>query len=64
VGNGKSRVAVILLTYNTLSKLKGKFVKLTIESILRQDYPNLTLIVVDNNSRDGTIDYFLVVDPT
>jgi GT2 family glycosyltransferase len=57
VGNGKSRVAVILLTYNTLSKLKGKFVKLTIESILRQDYPNLTLIVVDNNSRDGTIDH-------
>jgi GT2 family glycosyltransferase len=55
--NGKSRVAVVLLTYNTLSKLKGTFVRLTIESILRQDYPNLTLIVVDNNSRDGTIDY-------
>jgi GT2 family glycosyltransferase len=48
------KVAIILLTYNTLSKVKEKFINLMIKSILNQDYPHLMLIIVDNGSHDKT----------
>jgi GT2 family glycosyltransferase len=48
------KVGIILLTYNTLTKIKEKFIKLMIESILNQDYAYLTLIVIDNGSHDKT----------
>src|ERR1035438_3799352 len=44
-------VSVTIITYNS-----GRFIKRCLESILDQDYPFKEVIVVDNNSIDGTID--------
>jgi GT2 family glycosyltransferase len=44
-------VSVTIVTYNS-----GRFIKRCLESILEQDYPFKEVIVVDNNSTDGTID--------
>jgi GT2 family glycosyltransferase len=44
-------VSVTIVTYNS-----GRFIKRCLESILDQDYPFKEVIVVDNNSTDGTID--------
>jgi hypothetical protein len=54
----KSRVAIILLTYNTLTKVGEKFINLMIKRVLDQDYPYLMLIIVDNHSHDKTSIYF------
>ncbi len=44
-------VSVTIVTYNS-----GRFIKRCLESVLDQDYPFKEIIVVDNNSTDGTID--------
>jgi GT2 family glycosyltransferase len=44
-------VSVTIVTYNS-----GRFIKRCIESVLDQDYPFKEIIVIDNNSTDGTID--------
>lgn len=44
-------VSVTIVTYNS-----GRFIKRCLESVLDQDYPLREIIVVDNNSTDGTID--------
>src|SRR6202163_3092328 len=44
-------VSVTIVTYNS-----GRFIKKCLESILDQDYPLKEIIVIDNNSSDGTID--------
>jgi GT2 family glycosyltransferase len=44
-------VSVTIVTYNS-----GRFIKRCLESALAQKYENLEIIVVDNNSTDGTID--------
>ena len=44
-------VSVTIVTYNS-----GRFIKRCLESALEQDYPFKEIIVVDNNSTDGTID--------
>ena len=49
--NNKS-VYVIILNYNHLVDLKE-----TINSFKKQNYPNLKLVVSDNGSTDGTIEY-------
>ncbi len=47
------KVSIVVLTYNNL-----KYNKLCIESILEKTaYPNYELIIVDNNSTDGTRDF-------
>jgi len=53
----KSKVSIVFLAYNTLSKLGRKSLKLVIESILRQKYPNFMFVVVDNGSLDDTASY-------
>src|SRR3954468_2863369 len=44
-------VSVTIVTYNS-----GRFIKRCLESALAQKYDNIEIIVVDNNSTDGTID--------
>src|SRR5437870_11134283 len=44
-------VSVTIVTYNS-----GRFIKRCLESVLAQRYPYREIIVVDNNSTDGTID--------
>src|SRR5579862_9605503 len=47
----KDLVSVTLVTYNS-----GRFIKRCLESVLEQKYPNLEVVVVDNASKDGTVD--------
>src|SRR6202789_2540968 len=44
-------VSVTIVTYNS-----GRFIKRCLESVLDQDYPLKEIIVIDNNSSDGTAD--------
>ena len=44
-------VSVTIVTYNS-----GRFIKRCLESVLAQKYPHREIIVIDNNSTDGTID--------
>jgi GT2 family glycosyltransferase len=44
-------VSVTIVTYNS-----GRFIKRCLESVLDQQYPLKEIIVIDNNSSDGTID--------
>jgi len=44
-------VSITIVTYNS-----GRFIKRCLESVLDQDYPFKDIIVIDNNSSDGTID--------
>jgi len=47
----KDFVSVTIVTYNS-----GRFIKRCLESVLDQQYPLKEIIVIDNNSDDGTID--------
>src|SRR5690349_6536252 len=44
-------VSITLVTYNS-----GRFIKKCLESVLEQTYPLKEVIVIDNNSSDGTVD--------
>src|SRR5579862_2976326 len=44
-------VSVTIVTYNS-----GRFIKRCLESVLDQNYPFTEIIVIDNNSTDGTVD--------
>ena len=44
-------VSITIVTYNS-----GRFIKRCLESVLAQRYPSREIIVVDNNSQDGTVD--------
>ena len=48
-------VSVTIVTYNS-----GRFIKRCLESVLEQDYPFKEIIVIDNNSSDGTVD---IIEP-
>jgi len=52
----QDKVAIIVLTYNSLSKL-GDFFDRVLQSVFAQSYPSLEVIFVDNDSSDGTPDY-------
>ena len=43
------KVSVMVITYNQI-----KFIRETIESVLKQDYPNFEYIIADDGSTDGT----------
>ena len=47
---GNPKISVIVPSYN-----QGKFLGLTLKSIVRQEYPNLELIVMDGGSTDESI---------
>src|SRR5436853_7665783 len=44
-------VSVTIVTYNS-----GRFIKRCLQSVLAQKYPYREIIVIDNNSTDGTVD--------
>ena len=44
-------VSITIVTYNS-----GRFIKRCLESVLAQRYPYREIIVIDNNSTDGTVD--------
>jgi GT2 family glycosyltransferase len=44
-------VSITIVTYNS-----GRFIKKCLESVLEQTYPFKEIIVIDNNSGDGTVD--------
>jgi GT2 family glycosyltransferase len=53
-------VSIIIVTYNNLNLTKA-----CIESIYANShYPNLELVIVDNNSSDGTRDYLIGIQNT
>jgi len=47
-----SMISVVILNYNGL-----KYLKRTIQPILELDYPNYEIIIVDNGSIDGSIEF-------
>ncbi|MDR1125621.1 MAG: glycosyltransferase [Deltaproteobacteria bacterium] len=56
---GRELVSVVLPTYNHL-----KFLPDSIGSLLRQDYPNLEIVIVNDGSTDGTGDYLASLTDT
>lgn len=48
---GAPKVSVLLLNYNG-----AKFIDACIASVLKQSYAAIQLIVIDNNSKDGSVD--------
>ncbi len=48
------KVSVIMLNFNGISWLPGLITE-SIASVLRSDYPNLELVLVDNNSSDDSV---------
>ncbi len=45
-----SKLSVITVVYNAVHLIEG-----TIQSVIRQDYPNIEYIVIDGHSNDGTL---------
>ncbi len=46
-----SKVSVIIVTYNA-----AKTLQLTLDSIFKQTYPDIELVIIDGQSSDGTVD--------
>lgn len=50
------KVSIIVVNYNGLSSL-GKLFHDNLSSLLTMDYPNFEIILVDNASKDGSVEY-------
>ncbi len=54
-----SHISVIVVTYN-----RREYLKNCLNSILQQDYPSFDILVIDNNSSDGTVEMLKLEYPT
>lgn len=52
------KISIITVTYNSSSTLRD-----TIDSVLRQSYPDIEYILVDGNSTDSTVDIIKEYEP-
>src|SRR5262245_10114220 len=52
------KISLLTVTYNSAATLKD-----TIESVRSQDYKDVEYIVVDGNSKDGTVDIIKAYAP-
>jgi 2-polyprenyl-3-methyl-5-hydroxy-6-metoxy-1,4-benzoquinol methylase len=50
--NAPPRCVLLMITYNRL-----EYTRLALEAVLKLDYPNLRIVVWDNASTDGTVEY-------
>jgi glycosyltransferase involved in cell wall biosynthesis len=50
--NKKPIISVVMLNYNGIN-----YIKRTIPPLLKLNYPNYEIIIVDNGSTDGSIEY-------
>ncbi|MCD6301062.1 MAG: glycosyltransferase family 2 protein, partial [Staphylothermus sp.] len=53
----KGKVALMVVTYNSLSKLGKGFLDKVVKSIFMQNYSDLEIVFVDNGSNDETPNY-------
>ncbi|EHD22415.1 MULTISPECIES: glycosyltransferase [Brenneria] len=51
-GKNKPKVSIYITTHNRLDKLRR-----AVDSVLKQDYPNIEVLVCDDASSDGTEEY-------
>ena len=51
------KVSVIIPCFNSL-----QFIKETLDSVLKQSYPNIEIIVIDDNSTDGSFEYLQTME--
>jgi GT2 family glycosyltransferase len=52
--DSRPKIGIIILAYNTISKLSIEFVRKSLNSIKMQDNVNYNVVIVDNCSQDGT----------
>ncbi len=52
MGQNHPLVSINLLTYNA-----GQYLESCLASVFKQSYPRLEILIIDNQSTDGTIDY-------
>jgi glycosyltransferase involved in cell wall biosynthesis len=54
----ENQISILLPTFNSLTRFDGdSFLPFTLNSIVNQNYNNFELIILDNQSNDGTLEY-------
>ncbi|MFA6293434.1 MAG: glycosyltransferase [Victivallales bacterium] len=46
------KISVVILSHNKID-----YTRMCIHSLLSSDYPDLELVIIDNGSKDGTVEW-------